>query len=137
MIRRSKQALASPVARPQQGGEQLLPGRSRPLFEEEAQVTCFTDAAGTFCNTGTLVVSLNKTTPPKFSNVSKQLLQACVPSSSTGGAGTLEPIFTGAVTNPFWIFDNEGLRLVQFRIYPEVSGGPAGGSCTAVSGIPS
>jgi hypothetical protein len=78
--------------------------------------TCFTDTSGTFCNTGMLVVPLNKTTPPKFTNVSKQLLQACVPSSTAGGPGSLQEIFTGSATNPFWMYDNMGVRLAQFRI---------------------
>lgn len=40
--------------------------------------TCYTDSTGaTYCDVGTMVVSLNKVAPPKFDNVSKQLLSVC------------------------------------------------------------
>lgn len=82
--------------------------------------TCFTDITGTFCNTGSLVVSLSKVTPPKFTDVSKQLLQVCV-------SGALKPIFSFPA-NFFWNYTNTGLHLAQLRFYP-IQTTPIGGAC--------
>jgi hypothetical protein len=91
--------------------------------------TCFTDptpiTGGTFCNAGTLVVPLSKVTPPKFTDVSKQLLQACV-------GGSLEPIFKGSLFTYFWYYQDTGLRLAQLRFYP-ISTTPIGGGCTSTT----
>lgn len=91
--------------------------------------TCFTDptpiTGGTFCNAGDLVVSLSKVTPPKFVDVSKQLLQACV-------GGSLEPIFKESLFQYFWYYQNTGLRLAQLRFYP-ISTTAIGGSCTSTT----
>ena len=91
--------------------------------------TCFTDTsvtpAQTFCNAGSLVVSLSKVTPPKFTDVSKQLLQACV-------GGSLEPIFKDSLLTYFWYYQNTGLRLAQLRFYP-ISTTAIGGSCTSTT----
>src|SRR5215831_18105543 len=75
--------------------------------------TCYTDATGTYCDTDQyLVVPLNKVTPPKFANVSQQLLTVC-----DATTGKTVPIFS---TNDqyFWQYDNQGLRLAQLRFYP-------------------
>ena len=86
--------------------------------------TCFTDptpiTGGTFCNAGDLVVSLSKVMPPKFVDVSKQLLQTCV-------GGSLEPIFRNSFFQYFWYYQNTGLRLAQLRFYP-ISTTAIGGS---------
>ncbi len=84
---------------------------------------CFTDTTvgETFCNSGTLVVSLQKVTPPKFTDVSKQLLQVCV-------NGNLQPLFQNAYYDYFWSYTNSGLHLAQMRFYP-VSTAPVGGPC--------
>ena len=78
--------------------------------------------------TGTLVVSLNKVTPPKFVNVSKELLQVCV-------NGALQPLFGNANYDYYWNYDNQGLRLAQMRFYPIVTT-PIGGACTSVAVTP-
>ncbi len=85
--------------------------------------TCFFDTTvgQTFCNTGNLVVSLQKVTPPKFTDVSKQLLQVCV-------SGTLQPLFKTAYYDYFWNYTNSGLHLAQLRFYP-ISTTPVGGAC--------
>ncbi len=88
---------------------------------------CFTDTTGTFCNAGTLNPTLSRVTPPKFENVSKQLLQVCV-------GGNLIPLFTNSNINYLWEYDNNGVRLAQLRFYPNVSGGATGGACTTTSG---
>jgi hypothetical protein len=90
--------------------------------------TCFVDTTlnETFCNTGALVVSLSKVTPPKFTNVSKQLLSVCVNSVT-------EPIFANPLFNYFWQYDNQGLRLVQLRFYPIPTASGIGSSgCTNI-----
>lgn len=91
-----------------------------------SMASCFTDTTTneTFCNAGALVVSLNKVTPPKFTNVSKELLQVCVD-------GSLQPLFGDKNFAYYWNYDNQGLRLAQLRFYPIVTT-PIGGDCTAV-----
>jgi hypothetical protein len=103
----------------------------RALTKGSATLTsCFTDTTTTetFCNAGTLAVSLNKVTPPKFTNVSKDLLQVCVD-------GSLQPLFGNANFSYFWNYDNQGLRLAQMRFYPIVTTS-IGGTCTAVTPTP-
>ena len=87
--------------------------------------TCFTDTTGTFCNAGDLVVNLNKVTPPKFTDISKQLLQACV-------NGNLQPIFSNKLATYFWYYVDSGLRLVQIRFY-QISTTVIGGACTSTT----
>jgi hypothetical protein len=91
--------------------------------------TCFTDTSvtpsQTYCNTGDLIVSVKKVTPPKFTDVSKQLLQVCV-------SGSLEPIFKNSYYQYFWYYQDTGLRLAQFRFYP-ISTTAIGGSCSSTS----
>jgi hypothetical protein len=84
---------------------------------------CYTNQTSgeTFCNTGTLVVPLNKVTPPKFTDVSKQLLQVCV-------NGQLSALFSNTNFNYFWNYTDNGLRLAQLRFYP-IETTTSGGSC--------
>jgi len=70
---------------------------------------------------GTLVVPLNKVTPPKFTNVSRELLQVCV-------NGSLSPLFSDSNFDYSWQYDNQGLRLAQLRFYP-IETTPIGGAC--------
>src|SRR5437870_8749666 len=103
----------------------------RALTKGSASVSsCFTDTTTneTFCNAGELVVSLSKTTPPKFVNVSKDLLQVCV-------NGSLQPLFGKTNYDYFWNYDNQGLRLAQMRFYPIVTTA-IGGACIAVTPTP-
>lgn len=98
----------------------------RALTKGSASLTsCFTDTTTneSFCNAGTLVVPLNKVTPPKFTNVSKDLLQVCV-------NGSLQPLFSNASYDYYWDYDNQGLRLAQLRFYP-IETTPIGGGCTS------
>jgi hypothetical protein len=87
--------------------------------------TCFTDATGTYCNAGTLIVSLSKVTPPKFVNVSKQLLSVC-----SNVTNTTVPIFSDPLAQYFWQYDNQGLRLAQLRFYPIPTPSGIGSTCT-------
>ncbi len=74
--------------------------------------TCFTTQTSgqSFYNTGALVVPLSRVTPPKFTDVSKQLLQVCV-------NGVLQPPFSNSLFNYFWNYTNTGLHLGQLRFY--------------------
>ncbi len=107
---------------------------ARALTPGSASLTsCFTDTSvipnQTFCNAGTLVVPLDKVTPPKFTNVSKELLQVCV-------NGTLEPLFADSNFSYFWNYDNQGLRLAQLRFYQIETTQMGGTGCTSVTPTP-
>ena len=94
--------------------------------------TCFTEfsTASTWCNAGDLIVSLSKVTPPKFMDVSKQLLQVCADVDLTDATDLeLVPLFSNLGENYFWHYENTGLRLAQVRFYP-ISTTPIGGDCT-------
>lgn len=84
---------------------------------------CYTNitSSETYCNTGDLVVSLSKVTPPKFSDVSKQLLQVCV-------NGQEQALFSNSLYNYFWNYTNTGLHLAQLRLYP-IETTVSGGTC--------
>jgi hypothetical protein len=99
---------------------------ARALTKGSASMSaCFTDTTivpnETICNVGTLVVPLNKTTPPKFVNVSRELLQVCV-------NGSLQPLFANSNFEYSWSYDNQGLRMAQLRFYP-LETIPMGGAC--------
>jgi hypothetical protein len=95
-----------------------------------SMTSCFTDGTGTWCNAGDLVVSLNRTSPGKFVDVSKQLLQVCVDVDATDAVNLqLEPIFSDDEASYFWEYTNEGLRLAQMRFYP-IPSADIGGDCT-------
>ncbi|HEX9755955.1 MAG TPA: hypothetical protein VGA42_09630 [Gemmatimonadales bacterium] len=96
--------------------------------------TCFTEfaTATTWCNAGDLIVSLSKVTPPKFVDVSKQLLQVC---ALVGTNLELVPIFSPLGTDYFWHYENTGLRLAQLRFYP-ISTTEIGGACTRAPHTP-
>ena len=94
--------------------------------------TCFTETSttSTWCNAGDLIVPLSKVTPPKFLDVSKQLLQVCADIDPTLAVNLqLVPIFSSLGTDEFWQYENTGLRLAQLRFYP-ISTTSIGGACT-------
>lgn len=96
----------------------------RALTKGKANMAaCYTNqtSGDTFCNTGSLVVSLSKVTPPKFTDVSKQLLQVCV-------NGQLSALFSNSNFNYLWNYTNTGLRLAQMRFYP-IETMTSGGTC--------
>jgi len=94
--------------------------------------TCFTDAEGSFCNIGDLIVPLSKNGKPRFSNVSKELLQVCADPDDDGNFD-LYPLFDDPLADYFWHYNNNGLRLAQFRFY-EVQTTNQGGDCTGKQG---
>lgn len=99
-----------------------------------SMTTCFTETEtnSTWCNSGDLVVSLNRLAGgSKFVDVSKQLLQVCADVNSDPLVTTLQlvPLFSDLGTDYFWQYDNTGLRLAQMRFYPK-STTAIGGDCT-------
>ncbi len=87
-----------------------------------SMTTCYTDTTGTYCNAGDLIVPLHKLTPPKFTDVSKQLLEVCV-------NGSLQPLFSASNYQAFWNYTNSGLHLAQLRFY-QIPEAAATGSCS-------
>ena len=104
-----------------------------------SMASCFTElsTATTWCNSGDLVVNLNRVsggTNQKFVDVSKQLLQVCANVSTDPLVTTLQlvPLFSTLGTDYFWQYDNSGLKLAQMRFYP-ISTTAIGGDCTRVA----
>ena len=102
-----------------------------------SMATCFTEfeTASTWCNSGELVVKLNRLGGgSKFVDVSKQLLQVCADVNTDPTVTTLQlvPLFSDLGTDYFWEYDNDGLKLAQMRFYP-ISTTAIGGDCTRVA----
>jgi hypothetical protein len=102
-----------------------------------SMATCFTElsTATTWCNSGDLVVGLNRVAGgQKFVDVSKQLLQVCADVNSDPLVTDLQlvSLFSTLGTDYFWQYDNNGLRLAQMRFYP-ISTTAIGGTCTRVA----
>ena len=104
-----------------------------------SMASCFTElsTATTWCNSGDLVVNLNRVsggTNQKFVDVSKQLLQVCADVNSDPTITTLQlvPLFSTLGTDYFWQYDNDGLKLAQMRFYP-IYTTAIGGDCTRVA----
>ena len=96
--------------------------------------TCFDDfqTGETYCSVYSMVLVREKG-GSKFTNVSKQLLYVYV---DTDLNGQLEryPLFSDAMDDYFWDYNNKGLKLAQLRFY-EISStcpdanAPAGDEC--------
>jgi len=102
-----------------------------------SMASCFTEfeTATTWCNSGSLVVSLNRVAGgQKFVDVSKQLLQVCADVNSDPLVTDLQlvSLFSSLGTDYFWQYDNNGLKLAQMRFYP-ISTTAIGGTCTRVA----
>jgi hypothetical protein len=102
-----------------------------------SMASCFTEfsTASTWCNSGELVVSVNRVAGgQKFVDVSKQLLQVCADVNVDPLVTTLQlvPLFSDLGTDYFWQYDNTGLKLAQMRFYP-ISTTAVGGTCTRVA----
>jgi hypothetical protein len=78
--------------------------------------TCVTDDTGTYCSTEStvLVRGSGKST---FSNVSKELLTACLDTDGDLVCDTRTSLFSDSTSDYFWSYDNNGLRLAQLRFY--------------------
>ena len=80
--------------------------------------TCFTDSTGTWCSVYSAVM-VRGTGKSSFDNVSKELLYVY---ADTNLDGTLErySLFSDALADYYWQYDNNGLKLVQLRFYEQV-----------------
>jgi hypothetical protein len=80
--------------------------------------TCFTDALGTYCSIYSSV-QVRSTGKSSFENVSRQLLYVY---TDTDGDGALEryPLFSDALADYYWQYDNSGLHLLQLRFYEQI-----------------
>jgi hypothetical protein len=83
--------------------------------------TCAEDAGGANkeCSTeNTITITGSKKTPPKFHNVTRELLTLCVDTDDTAGCDTRVFLFDDDFEEYFWEYDNRGNRLAQLRFYP-------------------
>lgn len=90
---------------------------SRPLGGSATLTTCATDpTTGEVVCSDLSSVMVRGTGGSKFTNVSKQLLYVV---ADLNGDATLEkvPLFSDQLQDFFWSYDNNGLRLAQFRFY--------------------
>ena len=79
--------------------------------------TCASDLDGEeVCSTYTLTMLTRGKGDSKFKNVSKELLYIF---TDLDGDGTVEryPLFDTRLEGYFWDYDNNGLKLAQFRFY--------------------
>ena len=79
-------------------------------------VSCGEDMNGvSWCSAGEFTVELSKNGRERFMNVSRELLYVTV----DDGAGLHRiPLFDSSGAAYWWDYDNNGLRLAQFRFYP-------------------
>ena len=80
--------------------------------------TCFTDTTGTYCSIYSMVL-VRGTGKSSFDNVSKELLYVYV---DTNLDGVLErySLFSDALADYYWQYDNTGLTLAQLRFYEQI-----------------
>jgi hypothetical protein len=64
------------------------------------------------------VLLVRSTGKPKTQNVTKELTTLYIDLDGDGVADTRISLFDDALSNYFWDYDNNGLRLVQLRFYP-------------------
>lgn len=77
--------------------------------------TCAYDDLGEYCSTGPLVMVREKG-KTSFANVSRELLYIYV---DMNGDGVVQryPLFSDALQDYYWSYDNQGLKVVQLRFY--------------------
>jgi hypothetical protein len=84
--------------------------------------TCAIDSTNTVvCSTADDVVNLTrKKGQSTFTNVTKQLLNVCVDTNTSGTCENSElvPLFDDNFVSYFWDYDNWGIRNAQLRFYP-------------------
>jgi hypothetical protein len=95
--------------------------------------TCAVDTLGTdttaddeiVCSTADNVLTLSRTKggAPKFTNATDELLFLCADLNDNGTCENNEKVqlFDARYYSYFWDYDNNGLRLVQIRLYPVVN----------------
>ena len=80
--------------------------------------TCITEIAtgDVFCSVEQMVL-VRGTGQSKFTDVSKQLLTACIDWDGDGTCDQRIFLFSDDAFEYFWDYDNKGLRLAQLRFY--------------------
>ena len=77
------------------------------------------------CSTADNVLTLTRTKggAPKFTNATDELLFLCADLNADGACQQNEKVqlFDAKYYSYFWDYDNNGLRLVQIRLYPVVN----------------
>jgi hypothetical protein len=81
--------------------------------------TCYETETETVCSGEVLTLSRAKGSgPPKFRNVSRELLTLYVDTDFDGVPDTRMGLFDNKAYQYFWDYDNHGLKLAQLRFYP-------------------
>lgn len=103
----------------------------RPQGEATMTTGAYTDLAGnqwimsyesvTFKQSGGTV---NRDSPPKFADVTKELLTLWLDTDGDGVPDTRVGIFDDRYEGYFWDYDNNGVKHVQLRFYPVAYLGP-------------
>jgi len=84
--------------------------------------TCYTDVLGDdYCLLGVLTVPLNRSTGKStFRDVTTELTTLCFDSDPDPVITTVvcESIFSDALKDYYWNYNNDGLKIIQLRFYP-------------------
>ena len=84
--------------------------------------TCYTDVLGDdYCLLGVLTVPLNRSTGKStFRDVTTELTTLCFDSDPDPAITTVvcESIFSDALKDYYWNYNNDGLKIIQLRFYP-------------------
>jgi hypothetical protein len=84
--------------------------------------TCYTDVLGDdYCLLGELTVPLNRSTGKStFRDVTTELTTLCFDSDPDPAITTVvcESIFSDALKDYYWNYNNDGLKIIQLRFYP-------------------
>ena len=86
--------------------------------------TCFEEGGIEYCSVETVHVEAHVTVgtgnkPAKFVNVTKELTTVCLDTDDPpdGFCDVREQLFSRALAEYYWNYDNNGLRLAQLRFY--------------------
>jgi hypothetical protein len=118
-----KASFQLPNPDPENDGVTVYSVWARPLGKpggKSTMTTCALDATGVeWCSTEQLV-SVRTKGGQKFTDVSRQLLYMYV---DLDGDGVTEryPLFSDALQDYFWDYDNQGMKLLQLRFYEQPS----------------
>ncbi len=78
--------------------------------------SCVADEFETYCSTETLAL-VRTSGKQSFMNASKELLTVCMDTDGDMICDTRSYLFDDAAKDYFWNYDNNGLRVAQFRFY--------------------
>jgi hypothetical protein len=78
--------------------------------------SCATDGTDTWCSTESVVV-VREGGKSTFINASKELLTVCMDTDGDSICDTRSSLFGDDLLDYLWEYDNQGLKLAQFRFY--------------------